>query len=529
MKSKLLLFTIILLCAFLRLYKLGSLPAGLYLDEASIGYNAWSVLHTGRDEHQILYPLVFQAYGEYKLPVYIYGSIPIIKFLGLTPFSVRLLSALSGIAATAGIYWLAKSLFIASTPRRRETVALVSAILFAVSPWSIQFSRGGFEANLALTFLIFGTDAFLRYCKNSPTRLHLLLISFTCYVLALYTYNAARVFLPLFIPFLVFLYSKNLFQIKNKLVPFLSVIIVFSIVIFSLLSSVFAAESSRAKAVFELENKQYQLGPVLGVLQKYFTHFSGEFLFFSGDLLSRHSVRELGELYLPQLPFLCLGLYLLLDKKTKESLTILFWLLISPLPASLATPVPHALRSLFMLAPLTIISALGISALYEKIPNAITIRYQPILKYSTLLLVTTFFLYSVFTYLHVYYWHYVYKTSWDWDENITLLGNSLASDYPNAQRVLIDADPKSLIYIKFFNASREHNIIDSRYQFYIESSQMSPQQGDIIALNGWKGTPSQLKNVRELKMLNNSIGFKIGEWDEKKEEKEKEGAVENEK
>lgn len=47
----LLLIFIIVLSGVLRLYKLSDIPVGLYADEASIGYNAYSILKTGRDEH----------------------------------------------------------------------------------------------------------------------------------------------------------------------------------------------------------------------------------------------------------------------------------------------------------------------------------------------------------------------------------------------------------------------------------------------------------------------------------------------
>ena len=59
--------TLILLIAFiLRFYKLGIVPDGLQQDETSIGYNAYSILKTGRDEHGVYLPQNFQAFGEYK-------------------------------------------------------------------------------------------------------------------------------------------------------------------------------------------------------------------------------------------------------------------------------------------------------------------------------------------------------------------------------------------------------------------------------------------------------------------------------
>ena len=70
-------FTIALVLAILtRLYKLGEAPAGLYIDEAGQGYNAYSILKTGKDEFGKLYPFVFRSFIDFKTPVYIYLIVP---------------------------------------------------------------------------------------------------------------------------------------------------------------------------------------------------------------------------------------------------------------------------------------------------------------------------------------------------------------------------------------------------------------------------------------------------------------------
>ena len=50
------------------LVDLSASPPGLYVDEASIGYNAWTMARFGVDEHGIHVPLFFEAFGEYKNP-----------------------------------------------------------------------------------------------------------------------------------------------------------------------------------------------------------------------------------------------------------------------------------------------------------------------------------------------------------------------------------------------------------------------------------------------------------------------------
>jgi hypothetical protein len=82
----------------LKLLGLGSAPPGLYNDEASIGYNAWTLAHHGVDEHGVAHPLFFEAFGEYKNTVYIYALAPLTWVLPLTPAVERLPAALFGLA-----------------------------------------------------------------------------------------------------------------------------------------------------------------------------------------------------------------------------------------------------------------------------------------------------------------------------------------------------------------------------------------------------------------------------------------------
>ena len=66
------------------LVDLSGSPPGLYVDEASIGYNAWTIAHYGVDEHGIHFPLFFEAFGEYKNPIYVYAVAALVRFLPLT-------------------------------------------------------------------------------------------------------------------------------------------------------------------------------------------------------------------------------------------------------------------------------------------------------------------------------------------------------------------------------------------------------------------------------------------------------------
>ena len=141
-----LLVAITLTAAILRLFHLDTVPPGVNRDEASIGITASSLFTTGKDEYGRTLPLSFESFGDWKLPLYIYTTIPFVKALGLTELAVRLPSALFGIASVVAIFFLANLLFAS------EVIALMAALSLALSPWHIHISRVESEAIVAVFF-----------------------------------------------------------------------------------------------------------------------------------------------------------------------------------------------------------------------------------------------------------------------------------------------------------------------------------------------------------------------------------------
>ena len=62
-KEKLILIITILAAFFIRFYNYNYPP--LLWDEAALGYNAYSILKTGRDEYGQYFPLIFKSFGDY--------------------------------------------------------------------------------------------------------------------------------------------------------------------------------------------------------------------------------------------------------------------------------------------------------------------------------------------------------------------------------------------------------------------------------------------------------------------------------
>src|SRR6185369_2916465 len=104
-------FLVLFVAAFLRLYKLGSLPVGLTWDEAAIGYNAYGIQTVHRDEWLSKMPISFKSFGDYKAAAAIYLVAVSTMLLGLTEFAIRFPMAIAGIVTVVASYWIGRALF----------------------------------------------------------------------------------------------------------------------------------------------------------------------------------------------------------------------------------------------------------------------------------------------------------------------------------------------------------------------------------------------------------------------------------
>src|SRR3989304_3961011 len=219
-----LLVGILTLVALLRFWKLDSYPA-LNADEAAIGYNAYSLIETGRDEHGNPWPIHFQSFNDYKPGLYFYLVLPFVKFLGLNEWSVRLPGAILGVATVFVVYLLVLELgILGRLGKNHRTPASLAALMLAISPWHIHFSRGGWEVNVATFFITCGVWLFLKAIRKPK----LFVISFSFFVLSLFTYHAARIVVPLLVLGLFVIYRE---EIKRNLRVF-TVGVLFGVILF---------------------------------------------------------------------------------------------------------------------------------------------------------------------------------------------------------------------------------------------------------------------------------------------------------
>ena len=318
-KTAIKIICLVFLAAALRFYQLGVNPPGLYWEEVAIGYDTYSILKTGKDFHGNSWPLVaFESFGDWKPSLYFYATVPSVAIFGLTPLAVRLPSALFGTLTVLLVYLLGLKI-------GNWKLGIAASLLLAVSPWHLQLSRVGFEANLGLFLLVLGWFW--------PPAL----------ALSMYAYHADRLLAPIL--FLLFWRAGRIKHFWRHavicsllalplLVQFNSPVIRQRLAETSALtdlapiikSNELIAADGNTRWARILHHRYWQYGQV--ILSHYLDHFDGK------------------------LPLIIFGL--------RRHWPLITWLLLAPLPAALTVATPHALRSLAMLIPLTIFSAYGL-------------------------------------------------------------------------------------------------------------------------------------------------------------------------
>lgn len=470
MKKQILLVTIFILGFLVRFVGITTAPAGLNADEAAIGYNAWSLINTGMDEHGESWPLVFRSFDDFKPPVYFYLVLPFVKFLGLSVLAVRLPSVILGTLTLVFFYYLVQFLFAKRNDEKKVfwDLPLISTIILSFSPWHIHFSRGGWEVNAALFFIVLGLYSFFASFKNSS---YLYLFS-TSLAVSLYTYHSARILSPLLALVLIIVYWKNIFpngklsSSKFKIKTLVLAIILGLALSLPIAKQMLSKEGQSRFAGVSLFSDEGPLWQALEMRQghnkqnlytrlvhskyltyslrftkNYLTHFSPRFLFIEGDEIARSKVPSTGQFLLSLAPFYLIGLYSLLKLNSKGKKFTLLWLLVAPLAASLTFQSPHALRAHNMVIPLSIILGLGVLELFN--------YFKKNLAVLGILGILNVYFFAI--YLHQYFYVYPRVLPFAWQYGFDQIASYIKENEDKYDKIIItDRYDQPYILIVFF-------------------------------------------------------------------------------
>lgn len=419
------LFLIIVLGFVLRLIFIGKLPPSPNWDEVSHGFNAYSILKTGKDEWGNVMPLIFKCYGDFKLPVYIYLTVIPVFLFGLNVFSVRLISILAGTFSTLLIFLIINKIY----PKNR-TVSLITTLVFCLSPITIFLSRIALEANLFM-FLFLLSFYFLLNKRYGLSTLF--------YGLSLFTYNSSRVLLPFYLISLIFILirqktkiSKNLFL---KFIPFILFIFLAIYQTFnqsgqaryqwvSILDSGSINQINELRAIYPrfLVNKATFF--TFNATKNYLSHFNPQFLFINGGSNYQFNIPNFYLISPLFLPFLILGLiYLLKDIKNDNSKLILFFFLVSPIPSAITRDAPHVLRSILFFPFSIIIIGLGFQ------------YFSKFLKKTSLIILIIALFLSQITFWPKYF-SYTKEFSSSWQYGYSQVISYIKDNYQNYDQII---------------------------------------------------------------------------------------------
>ena len=346
---------VLLLSILLRVIAIDKIPIGFTPDEASFGYDAYSILHTGRDQWGNIFPVILKSFGDYKSPLYAYLTVPSVAIFGLNVFAVRLPNAITGALAVYAVYLLTKEIFRRVGVKEQERYAILAALLTSLSSWSIMMSRGAFEANLITFFVPLGMYLFLKEKYN---------LSALVFGLGLLTYHSAKIIIPIVTVGLIvifwqelrkkscrsFVWPVTLFILFGVLLGYSQILGGAGRINERIISQGALEDGAKAKieliqkganpTIAKLLHNKYQV-VAQRFITNYLQYFSARFLFIRGPAETTYGmVPGIGVLYIFE-GVLLLGLIPAIFNKKARGLMFMLtaWLLIGPVPAALATGV----------------------------------------------------------------------------------------------------------------------------------------------------------------------------------------------
>jgi 4-amino-4-deoxy-L-arabinose transferase-like glycosyltransferase len=431
-KEHIFLIIIILLGGFLRFFLLGTVPFGVTHEDLGYIFNAYSIAFTGRNVFGQFFPfLTWMVSGGFPfMPVPIYFSSPFFWFFGLSATTGRMPSALMGTGDIILLYILVYDLF------RNKTLALLSSLFLAISPWSIHFNRTAYDPNFSSFFYLLGIVTFIQAIK----RKQLPVFSLCSFLLGIYSYRGMSIIaIPLLLTLSI--YAKAVLKASAKQLITFGAGIIFIIVclLITILhygrtyiaegQSLFINQGMISQIADDARNAKGQLiikrifinKPVYVIdkfRENYLQTFSPNFLFLHTEDSSIYSIWSRGRIYFIDIVFIIFGCMYLYKINKKAANIMIAFLLIGALPGGIGGK-PYSARDLFMSFIFPVVTAGGVIFL---------ISFKKHLTFFLTIAIIGLYTYSLGSYLFDYYEKYAYQNAEAWakslkDVSFTILHN----------------------------------------------------------------------------------------------------------
>lgn len=433
MKIKISIILILIFSFSLYFYKNTLFPPSLFSDEADANYQAFVLNNRGTDYFGNKFPIHFHSFSDWRTSLYIYSIAFVQKFIGHIDLAARLPAIIFGVLAVFVFFLILKNLF------KNPIWAVIGSFLFSITPWLFHYSRVGFEATAMLFFLLLGFYFWIKFVNSKKNKF--LILSAISFLLTIYCYSTAKLFLLFIGIFILILWFKTIINIplKTKIILALTILIV----IFPFLSDTIKGRSgyrfsyinifsdptvSKTIDYFRYEDSVMVSGQQIGLkpmliskishnkisqwsemfIKNYFSAFSSDFLFLKGDGNLRQGIQTAGNLLYPDLLLIVIGISSIFIKKSPNRKFYFFFLIsliCAPIPFALTrdSSFPHATRLILMLPFLTLFSVLGLKQIFEMTKSKIIIS-----------LILFIYILCFGRFLHQYYFHYPNISARDW-------------------------------------------------------------------------------------------------------------------
>jgi 4-amino-4-deoxy-L-arabinose transferase-like glycosyltransferase len=432
------LFQVLLLCFFgilLRSVMLEQIPPALNQDEASSGYEAYSLLLTGKDRWGNRWPPYFAAWGAGQNVLYSYLSIPFIYCFGLNTLSVRIVNVIFGILTIPLIYVFTKNLL-------NKRSAYLTTFLLVFSPWHIMMSRWGLESNLLPFFALLGfyTVQEALELEASPKQIVTALVPWG---VALYSYGTFFIVLPVLAVSLLKEY-KNSFLSRKRLWAIaccIFIIIDLPIFLFLIKNSIF-----RTGLIFE-RYLPFSLPKLTSTPLRSIDPQTNLQFIFNGfqDNNVWNTIPGLPSLFMIFFPFLCLGIIKLYrNRKKNNNINLLLVWLYSCTPLFIITSL-NVNRANYIFIPLLITSVIGIEQLARHLKRGYT-------KIAFIRIIKVWVIFSILLFITNYYFIYLEKAKTSFNYGLSSALHAASNSAGDSEKILVSKEIKlAYVYTLFFD------------------------------------------------------------------------------
>ncbi len=366
-----LLILISLLSLFINTYK-QNLNC-LTTDEAAFGYNAYSILKTGKDEYGSLLPLRFKSFGDYKMPLYSYLSVPFIALGGLNETTTRSLNTAVAVLFPFIIYLLSYQLF------KNRHISLLVSFLLALAPGLQTIGRQAHESYVTTFFLATTILFFLKFKEKNSYKF------FWVFALSLFIFSLGYQFSRLWIVFFavgcVFFLVKKVIS-KKFILPLIFVFIILfvpdiivrparvgNLLFFKNIGLGLQTAELRSEGGGRLLYNKATVG-IKNLIFNHISYLSPQFLVIRGDENYRFGHEGISSITLIEYLFIFIGLYYLFKEKQKFRYFLLILLLFAPLAGSLAWAGFSITRTLPIIVVASLISSYGFFGLIKEVKDS---------------------------------------------------------------------------------------------------------------------------------------------------------------